>query len=137
MKYYFNNLGNRDMSDEGVPHEQASDLKPTSTSSFSVTDILSPLEVVANHQDFKYRNENNNGFMGPSSPEQSSAAANNGSAASEAAAAAQAAAIHHNFSSYSSYSPRSGFLFHHCTVNYFATWLLVEKIPSQFWAKNE
>lgn len=76
------------MSDE-AQLEQASDLKQdpseeitasasavTSSvqSSFSVTDILSPLEVVSNQADYRSRSDHHHqhleqsGFMGPSSP---------------------------------------------------------------------
>ena len=75
------------MSDDAI-QETASELKPvTSTtvaSSFSVTDILSPLEVV----------DHSASYMGPASP-------------SEASAASNSAASNH-FSAYSAaYSPRS------------------------------
>ena len=77
------------MSDDAV-QETASELKPVTSSttaassSFSVTDILSPLEVV----------DHSASYMGPASP-------------SEASAASNSAASNH-FSAYSAaYSPRS------------------------------
>ena len=78
------------MSNDAI-QETASELKPVTSSttanssSFSVTDILSPLEVVDHHSA---------SYMGPASP-------------SEASAASNSAASNH-FSAYSAaYSPRS------------------------------
>ena len=80
------------MSDEAIS-DQASDLKPVapasaSSSSFSVTDILSPLEVVANsanNTDAFSANSNSRprsdlietaSYMGPTSPSAATASAN-------------------------------------------------------------
>ena len=81
------------MSDEAIS-DQASDLKPVapasaSSSSFSVTDILSPLEVVANSANntdaFSANNSNSRprsdlietaSYMGPTSPSAATASAN-------------------------------------------------------------
>ena len=75
------------MSNETI-QETASELKPeTSTapvsSSFSVTDILSPLEVVDhNHSSVDHNHHSTTSYMGPASPSEASAASANGGATS-------------------------------------------------------
>ena len=94
------------MSDEAIP--DASDVKPTApvSSSFSVTDILSPLEVVANSAETADYRQPPGGrtdtleYMGPASPsaDSVSAASNNENSTN---------ATNNNFPAYSTYSPRS------------------------------
>ena len=94
------------MSDEAIA--DASELKPAAapiSSSFSVTDILSPLEVVANStQDYVPRPAGNTRtdleYMGPASP-----SADSVSATSNAENSTNA--TNNNFPVYSTYSPRS------------------------------
>ena len=97
------------MSDEAIA--DASELKPAAapiSSSFSVTDILSPLEVVANStQDYVPRPVAGNGntrtdleYMGPASPSADSVSATSNTENSTNA-------TNNNFPVYSTYSPRS------------------------------
>ena len=74
------------MSNETI-QETASELKQeTSTapvsSSFSVTDILSPLEVVDHNHSSVDHNHSTTSYMGPASPSEASAASANGGATS-------------------------------------------------------
>ena len=74
------------MSNETI-QETASELKQeTSTapvsSSFSVTDILSPLEVVDHNHSSVDHNHSTTSYMGPGSPSEASAASANGGATS-------------------------------------------------------
>ena len=74
------------MSNETI-QETASELKQeTSTapvsSSFSVTDILSPLEVVDHNHSSVDHNHSTTSYMGPASPSETSAASANGGATS-------------------------------------------------------
>ena len=91
------------MSDEAIP--DASDVKPSApiSSSFSVTDILSPLEVVANSAEYVRPAGGRTDtleYMGPASPsaDSVSAASNNENSTN---------ATNNNFPNYSTYSPRS------------------------------
>ena len=96
------------MSDEAIA--DASELKPAAapiSSSFSVTDILSPLEVVANStQDYVPRPAGNGNtrtdleYMGPASPSADSVSATSNTENSTNA-------TNNNFPVYSTYSPRS------------------------------
>jgi hypothetical protein len=108
------------MSNEAVIPDQASDLKQAAaqqqsstsatSSSFSVTDILSPLEVVA-AANSDYARQPRNGlesYMGPSSPITESVNNNGGSGVVGATAnGGGVGSATNNFLAYSSYSPRS------------------------------